>query len=64
MLIKNIDLVPIDGKNEVIKNTNIYIKDNIITHIGEIREDIQVERVIDGKNKIAMPGLINAHTHI
>ncbi|HAE92831.1 MAG TPA: N-ethylammeline chlorohydrolase, partial [Tissierella sp.] len=41
-----------------------YIKDNIITHIGEIREDIQVERVIDGKNKIAMPGLINAHTHI
>ncbi|WP_313756096.1 amidohydrolase [Tissierella sp.] len=64
MLIKNIDLVPIDGKNEVIKNTNIYIKDNIITHIGEIREDIQVERVIDGKNKVAMPGLINAHTHI
>lgn len=64
MLIKNIDLVPIDGKNEIIKNTNIYIENNVITHIGEIREDIQVERVIDGKNKIAMPGLINSHTHI
>ncbi len=64
ILIKNIDLVPIDGKNEVIKSTNIYITDDKIVHIGEIREDIKVERVIDGKNRIAMPGLINTHTHI
>ena len=64
MLIKNIDLVPINGKDEVIRNTNIYIKDNEIIHIGEIRDDIEVERIIDGKHKIAMPGLINSHTHI
>lgn len=64
MLIKNINLIPMDGKNQIIENTNIYIKDNIIIHIGEIREDIEVERIIDGKNKVAMPGLINAHTHI
>ncbi len=64
MLIKNINLIPMDGKSEIIEYTNIYIKDNVITHIGEIREDIQVERIIDGKNKVAMPGLINAHTHI
>ena len=64
MLIKNVNLVPMDDKNEVIKNTNIYIQNDKIIHIGEIREDIEVERVIDGKNKIAMPGLINSHTHI
>jgi 5-methylthioadenosine/S-adenosylhomocysteine deaminase len=64
MLIKNVDLIPMDDKNEVIKNTNIYIQNDKIIHIGEIREDIKVERVIDGKNKIAMPGLINSHTHI
>lgn len=64
MLIKNVNLVPMDDKNEVIKNTNIYIQNDKIIHIGEIREDIKVERVIDGKNKIAMPGLINSHTHI
>ncbi len=64
ILIKNIDLVPINGKEEVIKNTNIYIKDNTIFSIGEVKEEIKVDRVIDGKNKIAMPGLINAHTHI
>ena len=52
-----------DGKNEVIEETNIYLDEEII-HIGELKEDIEVERVIDGKNKVAMPGLINAHTHI
>ncbi len=64
ILIKNIDLIPMDGKSEAIKNTNIYIKDNTIEHIGELRKDVKVEKVIDGKNKLAMPGLINAHTHI
>lgn len=64
ILIKNIDLVPMDGKEEVIKNTNIYIEDNKITHIGELKGDIKIDRTIDGKNKLAMPGLINAHTHI
>lgn len=64
ILIKNIDLVPMDGKNEVIKSTNIYIAEDKIIHIGELREDINVERVIDGKNRIGMPGLINSHTHI
>ena len=64
ILIKNINLLPMDGKNEVIKNTNIYIKDDKIEYIGEIRQDINPEKIIDGKNKLAMPGLINAHTHI
>lgn len=64
LLIKNIDLVPMDGRENMIKNTNIYIEKDKITHIGELREDIKVDRTIDGKNKVAMPGLINAHTHI
>lgn len=64
LLIKNVNLVPMDGKNDILNNTNIYIKGNKISHIGEIREDLTVDRVIDGSKKLAMPGLINAHTHI
>ena len=64
ILIRNVGLVPMDGKDEWIEDTNIYISGDKIIYIGEIREDIEVEREIDGKNKIAMPGLINAHTHI
>lgn len=64
ILIKNVGLIPMDGKEEWIESTNIYIKEDKIFHIGEIREDIEVEREIDGKNRIAMPGLVNSHTHI
>lgn len=64
ILIKNIDLLPMDGNDEIIKSTNIYLEGDKITHIGELLEDKEVERVIDGKNKVAMPGLINSHTHI
>lgn len=64
ILIRNVGLVPMDGKEEWIESTNIYILEDKIAHIGEIREDLEVEREIDGKNKIAMPGLVNAHTHI
>ncbi|MCF6465487.1 amidohydrolase [Clostridium sp. Cult2] len=64
LLIKNITIVPMDCKEEVLENANIYIEEDKIKHIGELREDIKIDRTIDGKNKVAIPGLINAHTHI
>ncbi len=64
ILIKNITLVPMNGKDEVIENTNIYIEGDRISSIGELKEDIKATKTIDGKNKVAMPGLVNAHTHI
>ncbi|NLL80770.1 MAG: amidohydrolase [Tissierellia bacterium] len=64
ILIKNIDLLSMDGERDLVKNTNIYINGDRIDHIGELKDDIDVDRVIDGKNKLAMPGLVNAHTHM
>ena len=64
ILIKNIDVIPVDGKNELIKNTNIYIVDDRIEYIGDLKDDIELEKIIDGKGKVLMPGLVNAHTHI
>lgn len=64
ILIKNINIVPMDGIVDFIENSNIYIEGDKITHIGDLREDIGVSRIIDGTNKIAMPGLVNAHTHL
>ncbi len=52
ILIKNVLL---DGKE-----TGIYIEDNEIREIGAV---VEAEFVIDGKNKAAIPGLINTHTH-
>lgn len=64
LLIKNVTLVPMDGHNDVIENTNIYIKGDKIAYIGELKEDWKVDNIIDGRKKVAMPGLINAHTHL
>lgn len=63
-LIKDVDLLSMGDTKDIVYNTNIYIEDDRIIHIGDIREDIEVERIIDGRNKLAMPGLVNAHTHI
>lgn len=44
------------------KGMNIYIVDDLIAGIG--REEFpQGDTVIEGKNLVAMPGFINAHTH-
>lgn len=66
ILIKNIDAVTCDESNMVIKNTNIAIKDNYIYYIGTDEQklgEFKADRVIDGRNKLAMPGLVNTHTH-
>ena len=44
---------------------DILIEGNKIKKIGEVKkEELEDVEIIDGKNKIAIPGLINTHTHI
>ena len=44
---------------------DILIEGNKIKKIGEVKkEELEDAEIIDGKNKIAIPGLINTHTHI
>ncbi len=66
ILIKNVDIVTMNEQNGFYENSNIVIEDNIITHLGNIQEidKIKVDYIIEGTNKLAMPGLINCHTHL
>ena len=64
ILIKNVTLLPMGDVIEPIEDTNIYIEGNQIKHIGELREDLKADKIIDGKQKVALPGLINGHTHL
>jgi len=63
-LIKDITVLTMGEEREPIKDTNIYIEGNEIKYIGELKEEFRVDKVIDGKRKVALPGLINGHTHI
>lgn len=63
ILLKNILAVLPEGEKDVIKETDIYIEESIIAAIGEEPEGFVADKVIEGKDKLAIPGLINCHTH-
>lgn len=63
ILIENVKILTMaDG--EVIKNGNIYIENEKIKKITSDKIDFSYEKKIDGKNYLAMPGFVNAHTHV
>lgn len=51
------------GDSFEIKNTDVYVTDDIISGIGAQPESFVADRVFDGKNKLLSVGLVNAHNH-
>lgn len=62
--IKDVDIIPMTGSQDIYIKSNIYIKNNRIAHIGEYNPAWLAEEIIDGAGMVALPGLINAHTHL
>ncbi len=63
IVLKNIlALLPEDDR-DVIRETDIYIEGSRIVSVGERPEGFSEDRVIDGKDRLAIPGLVNCHTH-
>ncbi len=63
IVLKNILAVLPEGEKDVVKETDIYIEGSRIAAIGRKPEGFMEEKVIDGKDRLAIPGLINCHTH-
>lgn len=65
ILIKNGIVVTMDSRETVIKNGAVAISGDRIVDIGpeDKFSDYYTGKVIDAKNGIIMPGLINTHTH-
>ncbi len=62
-LIKNVKILTMSDKNEIIENGYILISDK--GKIEKISEsELFADNVIDAQGLVAMPGLIDAHTHI
>ncbi len=66
ILIEGIDILTADPTSEYIKDADIGIEDGIISHItasGQMPPEFRVDKRLSGRKKLAMPGLVNAHTH-
>ena len=74
ILIKDVMTILPDQKEKfVVRECNVYIEDDIIKSVIETEKkkdyrapfsDKTADKVISGKDRLLMPGLVNAHTHI
>jgi len=65
MIIKNINILTMNKDKDIIENGVLVIKDNLIFDIGDktLLAKYSCDNIIDGKNGIMIPGMINTHTH-
>ena len=63
LLIKNAYLLDMVGDVPNIRKTDILVVDNRIAKIEENIEESEAQ-VIDAKENVVMPGLVNTHTHL
>ncbi|MGM8212437.1 amidohydrolase [Virgibacillus sp. W0430] len=66
ILITNTHIVPMTKEADRIENGYIYIQSGKIEAVGVgeyPKEYTAADKIIDGEGMIAIPGLINAHTH-
>jgi len=65
ILIHNCTILPMDNRG-IIKEGLIAIKDGTMTYAGKEAKTprVRAEKLIDGRGKVAMPGLVNCHTHL
>lgn len=63
IVIEETTVITVDPETRVLKNHSIGVEEG---RIVEIAEKIKGEAglVIDGRGKLAMPGLVNCHTHL
>ena len=63
-LISNATIVTVNERMDVLFGAYLGITDGKITYIGNEPPKEQPATIIDGTGMVAMPGLINCHTHL
>ena len=63
-LISNVTAVTMNEKMEVLFGAYIGITDGKITYLAKTPPEEQPATIVDGTGMVAIPGLINCHTHL
>jgi 5-methylthioadenosine/S-adenosylhomocysteine deaminase len=62
-LIRDLQVVTLDAQGTLLEGADLAISDGRIVHVGSVPEAFSPDEIIDGHNKAALPGLVNAHCH-
>lgn len=67
VLVKNVTAITMNDAGEIHERANIRIEGQRITYVGPADSDpdagVGAETVVDGADRVALPGFVNAHTH-
>jgi 5-methylthioadenosine/S-adenosylhomocysteine deaminase len=63
-LIRQATIVTVNAGDEVLAEADLAIDGDKIVGVGTAPAHFEPERVIDGRDRIVLPGLINTHTHL
>lgn len=59
----NAKVITMDNKYQEVEDLDVVYENDTIIYVGKEYHE-EVDKVIDAKGKILMPGLINCHTHL
>lgn len=62
-LIRSAEVLLKENGVYTVKKCDIGIENDTIRHVGNIPEGFTAEKIVNGENKLAVPSLINCHTH-
>ena len=63
-LISNVTVVTMNEKMDVLFGAYIAVDGGKITYIGKTAPEEKPSTIVDGTGMVAMPGLVNCHTHL
>ena len=64
ILFRDVTAVTLDRYCSILRQAHVGIKAGKIAYVGRTPPGENAARVIDGRGRVLMPGLINAHTHL
>jgi 5-methylthioadenosine/S-adenosylhomocysteine deaminase len=64
LLIRQATLVTVNARDEVLEQGDLAIAGDRIVGVGTAPPGFAADRVLDGRDRIVLPGLVNTHTHL
>jgi 5-methylthioadenosine/S-adenosylhomocysteine deaminase len=62
-LIRDVTVITLDDQDRILHDADVAIDGPTIQAVGAAPENFVPDRIIDGRERVALPGFFNAHCH-